>query len=178
MNEAWAALIAAFFAAIAATIGLVITKENKTSEFRQAWIQELRTCVSLFNAKLSSVWQSAKDGNEITREDKHEINRLLTEINLRINYGKKSDEEKNFIDCVLEITKSAFSCRDDFFLLQENLTKTAHYVLKSEWERVKRGETIYKICSKTCFNVSWLIFLVGLIYLIAHIDNFLNALLN
>lgn len=38
MDAGIASVVAAIIAAAAAGVGLVITKENKTSEFRQAWI--------------------------------------------------------------------------------------------------------------------------------------------
>lgn len=94
MNEASAAVLAAFLAAIAATIGLVITKENKTSEFRQVWIQELRTALTLFGSKLFMIYSTSSHRNTSTPSQREEINRLLNEINLRINYGNQSPEEK------------------------------------------------------------------------------------
>lgn len=42
MDAGTASVIAAIIAAAAAGVGLVITKENKTSEFRQDWIDGLR----------------------------------------------------------------------------------------------------------------------------------------
>jgi hypothetical protein len=41
-DVALGAVIAAFLTALVTALGLVITKENKTSEFRQAWIDALR----------------------------------------------------------------------------------------------------------------------------------------
>lgn len=42
----WGPIIAAMIAGFIAFIGMIITKENKVSEFRQAWINDFREEIS------------------------------------------------------------------------------------------------------------------------------------
>ncbi len=105
MNEAWAAITAGVIAAAAGGIGLVMTKENKTSEFRQAWIQDLRLALTTFSSILLTVRNLSAEGHLVPEGDKQRVSQLLSEINLRINYGKQSPEEKNYQELLLKCFK-------------------------------------------------------------------------
>lgn len=97
MNEAWAAIAAGVIATAAGGIGLVMAKENKTSEFRQAWIQELRALLVTYHSIILNIkTMTCKGGKE--KEIDEELKKatsLLSEINLRINYADKSKEENS-----------------------------------------------------------------------------------
>lgn len=73
MNEAWAAITAGIIAAAAGCIGLVMTKENKTSEFRQQWIQELRSVLTEYSSNLSAICTSVRVGH---KTDASELKKL------------------------------------------------------------------------------------------------------
>jgi len=85
-------IIAAVIAAVISLAGLIISKENKVSEFRQAWIDSLRGEVAAvithahaihgaWLAKFpnsSALWQN-------TREDFVKLNEAWAKIKLRLN---------------------------------------------------------------------------------------------
>lgn len=77
MDGGIAALLAAALGAIGAAIGLIITKENKTSEFRQIWINELRNAI----VGLSQTYQIAAERSHYSQEEKSkarlEANKLV-----------------------------------------------------------------------------------------------------
>ncbi|EPR7623901.1 hypothetical protein ACUW0T_005729 [Klebsiella michiganensis] len=106
MNEAWAAITAGVIAAAAGGIGLVMTKENKTSEFRQTWIQELRLALTTFSSILLTVRNLSAEGNLVPEGDKQRVSQLLSEINLRINYGEQSPEEERLSEVITKMLKT------------------------------------------------------------------------
>src|SRR5579864_3724332 len=85
-------IIAAFIAAVISLVGLLISKENKVSEFRQAWIDALREEIAsvithahaihgAYLAKFPSnpeIWRNM-------REDFVKINEAWAKIKLRLN---------------------------------------------------------------------------------------------
>ena len=147
-------LIAAFIAAVISLLGLLISKENKVSEFRQAWIDALRQEVAAvithahavhgaYLAKFapeSEMWKNVRD-------DFVKMNKAWAKIKLRLNPDERPSQ------AILEALKKhegvflENSTPPDFGKLGEydaELLKTTNVVLKEEWEKVKRGERIYR----------------------------------
>lgn len=164
MSEFITTLVAATIAALAATIGLIIAKENKTSEFRQAWINDLRSALISLNALMSAIYLKAKNASvsgktNCTNFDNEtcEYHRLLSEINLRINYRNKSCSERSLSNSITNLKESAFKAGGDFFALQVDFTEKSSAILKEEWVRVKRGEMAYVTLKQLCYVFSFLL---------------------
>jgi len=54
------AMIAALIAAVVSLLGLIISKEQKTSEFRQAWIDALRSDLTAFLTQINAIHDAIK----------------------------------------------------------------------------------------------------------------------
>lgn len=102
--------VSAFFGLIAA----IISKENKVSEFRQKWVDELRSdvCSAIahlaalqnlsWNAEVDKATTNAKDDDQakynientkLSNEHIFGVNQALTSIKLRINEKDSGDRE-------------------------------------------------------------------------------------
>ncbi|HFP9328150.1 TPA: hypothetical protein ACT1UT_000352 [Raoultella planticola] len=139
----WGAIIAALITGVIAFIGMVIAKENKISEFRQEWIKELRGNI----AKLFNLYGASRADSGLSAEEKeannNRINEVIATINLHLNHGNQSVNEKKLLESISKLNRHVVG--GDILLnpLFEELTGNSHLVLKEEWERVKRGEKIY-----------------------------------
>lgn len=156
----WGPIAAALVAGLFGLIGLVISKENKTSDFRQAWIDALRGDIADFlaSAKAFAFYDDLRH-KETDRTHELEYEKLLKDvfdrlthaqmrIRLRINSEDKNAEllQKNkALLSAVESIRADLSDQnyDDANAKLANLHKSAGPVLKAEWERVKRGETPY-----------------------------------
>jgi len=157
-------IIAACIAAVVSFLALVISKENKTSEFRQAWIDGLRQDLSQFAANLrrleaqptyvdwkaltsSTMKEALEAGNErALRPDFFAENRLRLlqsryAIRLRLNPG-----ETNGVALLAQVDKAleAYYSSADVEAELESLMNLAQPFLKQEWERVKKGEPVFR----------------------------------
>ena len=155
------AIIAAAITAILSLLGLIISKEQKVSEFRQQWIDSLRNEVSALLGCTESVIQHAraikKDVSsksttsvnnaelfEKIKDDVKEAERLYHQIQLRIN----PKEHENILS-VLEEMRQAFQSDglppdDELHLLEQKLIKITQSILKEEWTKVKDGEPVFR----------------------------------
>ena len=143
----WGAIAAALIAAFIAFIGMIIAKENKTSEFRQAWIDNLREdVVSLIGAwrgYLDSKKQSTQLGDQADKvkfDNSIEVKKCANRIKLRLNSTKQNrteHEEKVFL--IMDEILSNQSIRSPDQTMAD-LSLNTGIVLKEEWEKVKRGE--------------------------------------
>ncbi|MFZ0481356.1 MAG: hypothetical protein WAL71_19605 [Terriglobales bacterium] len=146
-------IIAAVIAAVISLLGLVISKENKVSEFRQAWIDALRAEIAAvithahavhgaYLAKFqdnSTLWQNV-------RVDFVGLNEAWARIRLRLNPKERSsiailralDEHEGLFPTggTPDFTKLGMADR--------KLLEATNIVLKEEWRRVKRGELVYR----------------------------------
>lgn len=156
------AIIAAVITGLLSLLGLIISKEQKTSEFRQQWIDCLRNDIAELLGNIESAIQhiraikndinaqpSAGVSNSVVFErikgDIREAERLYHQILLRIN----PDEHKKISD-ILEEMREEFNKGDipspeEFHKLEQKLIKITQSILKKEWNRVKDGEPAFKI---------------------------------
>jgi hypothetical protein len=148
------AIVAALISGLLSFINLTITKDQKTSEFRQEWINSLREEVSELIGlltKMTTSWsfskKNGKEGPVFILENidtiKH-IDNLIAQIKLRLN----PIEHKTYIDS-LDKLEGAISCpiklSDEHTVneLQNELVKDTQQILRDEWLIVKTGEPSY-----------------------------------
>lgn len=141
MDAGIASVIAAIIAAAAAVVGLVITKENKTSEFRQQWIDGLRDELAGLMEYYLRLRTCEYDERTSVR---NKINFLAAKIRLRISSNTPTPEEKKLLDIINNQIVSIFPANNGIDV-EEMYFNCSSSILKSEWERVKRGEKKYRI---------------------------------
>ncbi|WP_049847942.1 hypothetical protein [Trabulsiella odontotermitis] len=175
MTEVWVVLLAACLAAFAAIVGLMITKEIKIAEFRQAWINELRALLCELSSKLA--WLSEKaartpalavadgpalagDVNVLNDQDICDVYKIICQVKLRINTLSPSPEEKSLLEFLDKHTESnnfsTFLLKDT----QEQFLNLCASVLKNEWERVKTGGRFY-VNSSNLAKILFVYFMLG-----------------
>lgn len=153
-DAAIGAIAAALIAGLLTFLGLIVAKENKTSEFRQAWIDSLR----LDFAKLISNARAIRGAVAVGFPEKSdlfdatenyfiEINQVVVLIRLRMNpkespcqtiLSQITELERLMIDCLSVDIEACRRC-------EEKILEQAQILLKSEWTRVRRGEWIFAI---------------------------------
>lgn len=155
------AIIAAVITAIFSLLGLIISKEQKISDFRQQWINSLRNEISELLGCTESVIQHARaihedisgqeqetvsnaDVFEKLKDEIKESERLYHQIQLRIN-----PKEHGEILSILEEMRQKFLEDDlvsdeELHHLEQRLIKTTQNILKIEWNRVKVGEPVFR----------------------------------
>ncbi|PYG79879.1 MULTISPECIES: hypothetical protein [unclassified Pseudomonas] len=139
-----AALVVGLIAGIVSLVVSILAKDQKTSEFRQAWIDGLRNDVSQLVAHFGVMktvagivrerTQAEIDDYLINKQEQFlEIEMLVSRIRLRLN-PEEHVEMLRLLEDLETIRDSEISPR------AENISVQAQDILKTEWERVKRGE--------------------------------------
>jgi hypothetical protein len=173
-KEAFGTVVAAVIAAFISLVGLIISKENKVSEFRQAWIDSLRAEVAavithgyaIFQAFDSVVGlpEDALLGWQDVRTDFVNLEEAAAKIRLRVNPTEKPsiallevlrEHEALFLkyDGVPDLNK--------LVPISTRLSEVTQVVLQQEWRRVKFGEPIYRMARW----IAGILVTVGLVYL-------------
>lgn len=168
-------VVAAFLTALVSLLGLIISKEQKVSEFRQAWIDALRSDIAAVIANamtvefLISTGESQRsDFFEKYRSTFLEFSTALARIRLRIN----GEEEvgKKVLDGLYTIAQELTAKRgpDSNRLrdLRATLVTDSQELLKNEWRRVRDGEGAFKV-TKAAFLLIILIMGALIVYRIA-----------
>lgn len=160
-SDAWqviGAIVAAMVAGLVSFIVTILAKEQKTSEFRQAWIDALRQDLSDFAAAAISLTdpvrllaESSATASELRRHllkerypELKQIEATRTRILLRLN-----PEEHCKLISLIERAYSYSAARDERddpnagSRLIADFVSESQAVLKYEWKRVKRGETVF-----------------------------------
>lgn len=148
------AIGAALIGALISLVGLIISKETKVSEFRQAWIDALRTELSDYLVSVNAVidakcllFKTANERFDTLQTYFSNLNQAYYLIALRLN----SDEilAKRLQACMLEISKLAKDKGNaneaEFEAARVNFIVVANQLLKDEWRRVKVGEPVYRV---------------------------------
>lgn len=177
---AWIGLgtvIAALIAALISYINMVVSKDQKISELRQKWIDDLRTDISDFIAHLNRiatktnyVYESSSESEFIKKneDDMMEVDRLIHKIRLKLN-PKEHTELLKKVDFFEEI----FMDRDWFLNYREaalpkfkSLEQETQKILKEEWERVKLGEQSFSSVRTYLIRITSIVAVIGILIII------------
>lgn len=159
--EVWqifGAIVAALVAGLISFIITVLSKEQKTSEFRQAWIDALREdlaeyaalCITLSD-HVDMQLDATTGETAIPRNffddrfaDIKQAEATRIRILLRLNPGEYAALRGLVDDVYNHIPEKIKNDPDSGKRLLSDFTDEAQRVLKLEWDRVKRGEWIYQ----------------------------------
>lgn len=182
-----ATIIAALIAAAISFVNLTLTKEQKTSEFRQAWIDALRQDLATFfatsrafaraNQELQHFGAGAQGGAPLSFTEqkisdlRYQIAETRYRIQLRLNPKEPEHIELlRLMQAAIDKQQSALASpnsTDAVLLAVERAADFAPQILKTEWERVKKGELAFRVArnwvAPATFGVSLL--LVALLWL-------------
>ncbi|WP_395607312.1 hypothetical protein [Pseudomonas sp. B22129] len=142
-------LAAALVAGIISFVITVLSKDQKTSEFRQAWIDGLRTDVADF-AGITGAMAAVTNAKHLRGDDanaylleRHDdfakMQSLITKIRLRLN----PDEHSETLAALGLFGEGSSSTKEQIDKAVEDVVTTSQKILKSEWSRVKRGEPAF-----------------------------------
>lgn len=153
---------AAIIAAIVSLIGLIIGKEQKTSEFRQAWIDALRAELIKYMTTLNAI----ADATDIKYPDQPAKLAALTPHYSKLNeatFGvmlRLNDKEPKSRAVLAAMNDFHALAQDEQTLIPENirpveaaLLTASKDLLKYEWKRVKRGEWTYRVSKWVSFLI-------------------------
>jgi hypothetical protein len=157
-----ATVLAALIAAAITFLVSVFTKESKTSEFRQGWIELLRNDLAQFvgtwwhlinefdRAKRTPNLFDSPDFWLSLKPELLKVEELQTRIELRLNPKehveliaqiRRLGGAHDFVGTEFKEKKAAF----------DQLVAESQRVLKGEWRRVKEGEWTYRWVKRISF---------------------------
>jgi hypothetical protein len=148
--------IAGLFAGVFSLVALLIGKEQKVSEFRQAWIDGLRADVARFISHSHAVKGAADTRQANTteaenwnrmRDDMVGINEAEALIKLRLNPNKQHYLEiLNLLREESELFRlnNNSPSREALDQVEDRVISATQEVLSREWIRVKEGEPWYR----------------------------------
>ncbi|WP_122221721.1 hypothetical protein [Pseudomonas syringae group genomosp. 3] len=147
LAPAVATLIAGALAATVSLVASILAKDQKTSEFRQSWIEGLRNDVSQLIAHHDVSWNLSEIVRKKPKEEVQkyildhqkewlEISMLESRIRLRLN----PREHQGIIGLLDEESDNVKSKAEHKEFIRR-LSAETQTVLKIEWDRVKLGES-------------------------------------
>ncbi|WP_369646785.1 hypothetical protein [Variovorax sp. V118] len=148
-----ATITAAFIAGLVAFLVAVLSKEQKTSEFRQHWIDSLGNDIAelIGEATLLHEVSDRMTGQPLKKTEEQtearysnlvKVRTLIARIELRVN----PRENAEFLAALNAIRRPAFQ-RERLLRAKriDALTSAAQAMLKKEWKRVKTGEPTFRL---------------------------------
>ncbi len=164
------AVVAALVAGLVSLLGLIISKEQKISEFRQAWIDALRSEISALISHANAIHGTSAAGLEraselwkVVRPDFLGINQAAANVRLRLNPKEKEasavlEQIEGLEQLLLPGRTVEYAQIDE---TEKRLVAAAQVLLKQEWLRVKQGEQVYRI-ARICALIVLMVCVVAL----------------
>ena len=159
-------------------VGLIIAKEHRVSDFRQAWIDALRGEIAALIGRANAIneWllaieerkakaaargdeqaspTVAADEYELVHADVFKMEEALATIELRLNpkecKAKPLLEKAEAVVCKVQLDKAV--CRRELKRVEKQLLAESKAYLKDEWETVKKGEPRHRWAVRTSFAI-------------------------
>ncbi|MBS0854546.1 MULTISPECIES: hypothetical protein [unclassified Tatumella] len=166
---AMGALAAALVTGLFSFLNMIVTKENKVSEFRQEWINTLREEISIFTAsaqRMSYDLSECRGKNidkavETLNESREKTVQSLTKLTLMLNHEdikKEGTQEFELMRVIKDARavkvargfrvrakdKGCWAQDEEIIRASDAIRDAAGPLLKDNWEIVKKGERVYR----------------------------------
>lgn len=178
-DAAIGSIVAAMIAGFVFFLGLVVSKDQKISEFRQAWIDALRKDAStlIANANVIAGFRATSGSEATPFELFKETNKnymtineaeasIMMRLNPKENLSKSVLETMRELEAILDHSKTDMDY-DALTSAQKKLLRQMNVVFKKEWKRVKRGEPFYLITKSMMVLIVLSLFLISSLSLIS-----------
>ncbi|RVT95314.1 hypothetical protein EOD42_17170 [Rhodovarius crocodyli] len=154
---------AAVIAGIFSLVGLIITKEQKVSDFRQAWIDELRKCFIFYISNINSISdiiRSSPGKLDIEKLNSKYVSLNEANVGIKLRINPTEELSKKLLDIMNKFehlaSKNALLTPENIRKLELEFFKCSQEILKFEWKRVKKGELAF-IMTKYIAGISVII---------------------
>jgi hypothetical protein len=153
------AVLAALLTGLFNLTNLIISKEDKVSDFRQRWLDSLReetsrllavieTLVRLVEPRVADKPEglSSPELSEFRGEHWQQY-RDLNEMRFRVSLRLNPAEHKSLDSTLSDLTAAFYGpCNNlpDIRRLQNNVVQETQRIIKETWERVKQGEKMFR----------------------------------
>lgn len=170
---------AAFIAAIVSLVGLIISKEQKISDFRQSWVDELRKEISQYLANINAISDKLSIGFDSQENKVKELSDLYIRLNtssflITLRLNQNEEKSKKLLDCMSrfkELYNDEKNIKPKFIRpIEAELLDSSRDLLKSEWDRVKKGEPTFVFAKWVALVVIVSMAVVGIVAAIAQIE--------
>ncbi|WP_017346060.1 hypothetical protein [Pantoea sp. A4] len=172
-------LFASLIAGVFSYLNMIVSKENKVSEFRLGWIDGLRNEVAEYTASMQNLSFIIEVYNELPEtiasnehlswlseivEQRKIAIECITKIRLRLNHKEvelnEESAERKLISAIESAREHLNDLKYDDVMEDSDLIRVhASPLLKSSWETVKSGERRYLKIKKRTELVLFLVFL-------------------
>ncbi|TDV53458.1 hypothetical protein EDF87_101546 [Pseudomonas helmanticensis] len=150
-------LVAAVIAAVTSLVVSILSKDQKTSEFRQSWIDAFREDA----ANLAGHWSTMVAMLDMKKSSKEDVLQFLasrhddvinvevrvTRMRLRLN----PKEHAHLIGLLHHLGNGEMSGRKEMDETMEAIVVEVQRILRHEWKRVKRGELSFRLLKGLSF---------------------------
>jgi hypothetical protein len=179
------AVSASLIAGLVSLLGLIVSKEQKVSEFRQAWIDALRAELSSLIAHANAIhgantadFANSSEAWKVVRADFVGINEAAARIRLRLN--SKEPEAVAVLSQLerLEELLAPETTKIDYIQLntaEKELVSVAQVVLKQEWLRVQRGEQVFRVARLAALFVCAACVIALIFFSVARFADFMSS---
>lgn len=171
-----ATITAAFIAGFVAFLSSVLSKEQKTSEFRYTWLNSVLDDIAKFVGAAESIsstaWSHLKGtgkekGEEFLAGAQPQIGEMLAayyRARIRLYPEEHKQVHQALEDLQAVLLKGDIPDPAKVDPLVNEIVRVSHHALKDEWKRVKRGELTFRLTKYISLAVIVLILVMAIRY--------------
>jgi hypothetical protein len=168
-----ATLTAAFIAGFVAFVSSVLSKEQKTSEFRYAWLNSVLDDIAKFTGAAESI--SAVAWANFRTEGKDKVQAFLATTEPQVRellaayyrarirlYPQEHQQVLDALESLQVLLLKGVPDPAKVDPLVREIVRVSHEALKEEWGRVKQGEKTFRLTK----YISLAVFLIAIVMII------------
>ncbi|GAC32628.1 hypothetical protein [Paraglaciecola polaris] len=159
------ATIAGIITAVVALVSMIISKEQKISEYRESrrrrirqeaaqYLAQIDTLFKLYECELKSTKQNCLTDMELQKfrcshkENIYQLFEMRHRLFLRLT-PERSPKLKESLESIDQVFFGTSFCEDTLHIHRDSIIKEVQGILRYEWKRVKSGEPDYQKTEKT-----------------------------